>query len=328
MRYHKISNADFELSELALGCMSMTPMYGRPDREESIASVHRAVELGINHIDTSDAYAFGANEELLALALEGKREKMIVASKFGQVISRDGSRYINGKPDYVRSACEASLKRLKIDHIDLYYQHRVDPNVPIEDTIGAMAELKQAGKIGAIGLSEAAPKTIRAAHKVHPIAALQTEYSLWTRMVEDEHLALCRELGIAFIAYSPMGRGFLTGEIRSVDDLGAQSDWRVNHPRFAPENIERNLSLLHPIENMAKAKGCTMAQIAIAWVNGAGDDVFALAGSAKRTHLEENVKALDIELSPAERAELSSSVHADEASGERYPPGMIEAVNV
>jgi aryl-alcohol dehydrogenase-like predicted oxidoreductase len=308
--------------------MSMTPIYGKPDPDEAIATVHRALELGVNHIDSSDAYAGGTNEELLARAIAGKRDQVLLATKFGQVRHPDGSMEIAGSPDYVRSACEASLKRLDTDYIDLYYQHRVDTDVPIEDTIGAMAELKQQGKIRALGMSEAHPDTIRRALKVHDIAAVQIEYSLWTRFVEQEHLPLCHDNNIGFVAYSPIGRGFLSGSIRSADDLAPEADGRAGHPRFQADSIEKNVSLLKPIEDMAAAKGCTMAQLAIAWVNCAGDDIFPLPGSGKRAHLEENVKAAEIELSAAERAQLAELVIADDVEGERYPPAMMKIVNV
>jgi aryl-alcohol dehydrogenase-like predicted oxidoreductase len=276
--------------------MGMTPIYGTPDEGECIATLHRALDMGVDMIDTSDAYAFGKNEDLIGRAIAGHRDRVILATKFGNLRNPDGTTAVNGRPDYVRQACEASLKRLGTDVIDLYYVHRIDPTVPIEDTVGAMADLKAQGKIRHLGLSEAAPDTLRRAHATHPIAALQTEYSLWTRDVETELMDLCKELGTGFVAYSPLGRGFLTGAIDTPDAL-AENDRRRDHPRFSPENMAQNARLARKVRDLAEAEGCTAAQLALAWVLSRGDHIVPIPGTKRRTWLEQNMGALDLSLS-------------------------------
>jgi aryl-alcohol dehydrogenase-like predicted oxidoreductase len=296
MQMRSLGRSGLTVSALGLGCMGMSEFYGGREEEEAIATIRYAVDRGINFLDTADMYGVGRNEELVGRAIRGLRDRVVLATKFGNVREPDG-RYagVNGRPDYVRSACEASLRRLGVDVIDLYYQHRVDPNTPIEDTVGAMAELVRQGKVRYLGLSEAAPQTIRRAHKVHPIAALQTEYSLWTRDPEDEIFPTIRELGIGFVAYSPLGRGFLTGQIKRVEDLD-QDDWRRSSPRFQGENFQRNLDLVAKIEQIAGRKGCTPAQLALAWVLAQGDDIVPIPGTKRRKYLEENLGALDVRL--------------------------------
>ena len=292
-------------------------------KSKSIATIHRAIELGMTFLDTADIYGMGRNEELVGKAIKDRRDKVILATKFGNVRRPDGTFVgVNGKPDYVRSACEASLRRLQVDMIDLYYQHRVDPNTPIEDTVGAMAGLVEAGKVRFLGLSEAASDTIRRAQKVNPIAALQTEYSLWSRDPEGELLDTVRELGIGFVAYSPLGRGFLTGKITSLNDL-ADNDWRRSMPRFEQENFGRNLELVERIKALAARKGCSPAQLALAWVLAQGDDIVPIPGTKRRRYLEENIGALDVHLAPDELAEIDAILPAGAAAGSRYSaPGM------
>jgi aryl-alcohol dehydrogenase-like predicted oxidoreductase len=327
METRRLGAAPFEVSALALGCFSMTPIYGTPDPKEGIATIHRALELGINHFDTADVYADGANEELVGLALRSRRDKAIIATKFGQVKNADGTRRIDGSPEYVQAACEASLKRLGTDYIDLFYQHRVDPGVPADETAGAIKRLIEDGKIRAYGISEARASTVRAAHAIQPLAAVQLEYSLWTRFVEDQHLPQCRELGIGLVAYAPLGRGFLSGAVTNAETLKDPGDTRSRHPRFSPENIEHNLRVIQPLADMARHKGCTMAQLALAWVAGE-EGIFPLTGAGRRTHLEENAAALEIDLTPEERRTLSDRINPEAIKGERYPPEMMGALNV
>ena len=315
-----------EVSAIGLGCMSMTPIYGTPDPDEAIATIHRALELGVDMIDTSDAYGAGKNEELVGRALKGRRDKAILATKFGN-IQTPNSQGVNGRPEYVIEACEMSLKRLGLDMIDLYYIHRVDTDVPIEDTVGAMVKLQQQGKIRFLGISEAAPATLRRAHKAHPMACLQTEYSLWTRDAEDELLKTCEELGVGYVAYSPLGRGFLTGTIGGLGDLG-ENDRRRQHPRFQAENLNRNVNLLKAFNDLAAKEKCTPAQLAIAWVLSRKPYIVALPGTSHRKYLEQNVQAADLTLSPQTISALDKAFPRGVAAGARYPEPQLKRVGV
>jgi aryl-alcohol dehydrogenase-like predicted oxidoreductase len=328
MEKRQLGTSGLTVSAIGLGCMGMSDFYGPRDDAQSIDTLNRALELGVTFWDTSDAYGPHRNEELIGRAIRGRREKITIATKFGIVRTPDdpARREISGRPEYVRSACEASLKRLGTDVIDLYYQHRVDPNTPIEDTVGAMADLVKAGKVRYLGLSEAGAETIRRAHKVHPIAALQNEYSLWSRDPEDEILALLRELGIGLVAYSPLGRGFLTGQIKKFDDL-APDDFRRFSPRFQPENFDKNLELVARIQEIAKQKGCTPGQLALAWVLAQGKDIVPIPGTKRRKYLEENVGALDVKLSREDLKRIDEVAPKGAASGGRYPAALMGSLN-
>lgn len=318
MKTRMLGNDGLVVSELGLGCMGMSEFYGRTNEAEAIATIHRALELGVTLLDTADAYGPFTNELLVGRAIEGWRDQVVLATKFGNVRGPGGERLgIRGDPDYVRQACDASLERLGVDYIDLYYQHRVDRNTPIEETVGAMAELVAAGKVRHLGLSEASPATIRRAHAVHPISALQTEYSLWSRDPEDDVLPTVRELGISFVAYSPLGRGFLSGQIRAPEDL-AEDDFRRGNPRFQDENFARNLELVERVRAIADDKGVTASQLALAWVLSRGDDIVPIPGTKRRSYLEENVAAVEVELTPAEIDDIESVFPKGAIAGERY----------
>jgi aryl-alcohol dehydrogenase-like predicted oxidoreductase len=328
MEVRELGRSGLKVSALGLGCMGMSEFYGGTDDNESIATIHRSLELGITFLDTADIYGPFKNEELVGKAIKGKRDKIVLATKFGIVRdpARPQTRGVNGKRDYVRSACEASLKRLGVDHIDLYYQHRVDPTTPIEETVGALAQLVKEGKIRYIGLSEAAAPTLRRAVKVHPIAALQSEYSLWTRDPENEVLATARELGIGFVAYSPLGRGFLTGQLKRFDDLAAD-DFRRSSPRFQGENFQKNLDLVGRVQQLAKEKGCTSSQLALAWALAQGKDIVPIPGTKRRTYLEDNAGALNVKLTPDDLRRIDQVFPSGAAAGQRYTEQMMSLVN-
>src|SRR5881296_3180113 len=327
MKQRKLGRNGPMVSSMGLGCMGMSDFYGHRDDQESIATIHRALDLGVNLLDTADVYGPFTNEELVGRAIRGRRDQVFLATKFGIVRGADPNvRGVNGRPEYVRAACEASLRRLGVDVIDLYYQHRVDLDTPIEDTVGAMAQLVRAGKVRYLGLSEAGPKTIRRAHAAHPITALQTEYSLWSRDPEDEILPTCRELGIGFVAYSPLGRGFLTGQIRRFEDLAAD-DWRRNNPRFQGQNLQRNLDLVTRVEAIAREKGCTPSQLALAWLLAQGEDVVPIPGTKRRRYLEENARAVEIVLTAGDLQRIGEVAPKGATAGSRYPEGGMRSVN-
>jgi len=329
MRKVKLGSQGAIVSRMGLGCMGMSEFYGERNDAESAATILRALDLGINFLDTADTYGIGDNEELVGKTIRGRRDEVFLATKFANIRKKDDPTYwvISGKPEYVRSACDASLKRLGVDHIDLYYQHRVDPNIPIEDTVGAMAELVKAGKVKYLGLSEASPNTIRRAHKVHPITALQTEYSLWERHAEKEIIPTVRELGIGFVAYSPLGRGFLTGAITKLSDLGAKDSRSQRFPRFEGDNFDKNQALVERVRKIAERKHVTPGQLALAWVLAKGDDIVPIPGTKRRKYLEENAAAVDVDLNDGEIAELQAAVPPSEVAGERYAAANMQNID-
>ena len=327
MQQRTLGKSSLSVSAIGLGCMSMSNVYGKGDDAESIAVVHRALDLGVNFLDSSDMYGWGQNEELLGKALRGRRDRVVLATKFGNLRKPDGTAGVNGRPEYVPQACDASLKRLGVETIDLYYQHRVDPSVPIEETVGAMSRLVEKGKVRFLGLSEAAPTTIRRAHTVHPITALQSEFSLLYRVEAEETLPTLRELGIAFVAYSPLGRSLLTGCTKSAAEI-PQDDRRRDHPRFQEENLQKNLDLMKPLLDLAQQKGCTPGQLALAWLLARGRDIVPIPGTKRKECLEENVAAADVSLTPAEVAALQEAVPTGAAAGTRYPAPAMKSVYI
>jgi aryl-alcohol dehydrogenase-like predicted oxidoreductase len=327
MKQGRLGSSDLTVSRMGLGCMGMSEFYGAGDERESIRTIHRALDMGMNFLDTADVYGLGKNEELVGKAIRDRRKEAVLATKFGNVRGNDGSWLgVNGKPGYVRSCCDASLKRLGVSVIDLYYQHRVDPETPIEETVGAMADLVRQGKVRHLGLSEAAPATLRRAVKAHPIAALQTEYSLWTRDPEAEVIPACRELGVGFVAYSPLGRGIFAGRIRSANDL-AEGDYRRNSPRFMGDNLAHNLSLLARLEEIAMMKRCSPSQVALAWLLARGEDIFPIPGTKRVERLEENAGALEVVLGPEDLAAIDAAFPVGAAKGSRYPEPAMKAVH-
>lgn len=328
MKTRKLGKSGLEVSALGLGCMGMSEFYGRADENESIATIHRALAVGVTFLDTADMYGVGKNEELVGRAIRDRRDAVILATKFGNVRGPNGEFLgVNGRPEYIKQACEASLKRLGVTHIDLYYQHRVDPNTPIEDTVGAMAELVEQGKVRFLGLSEAAPGTIARAAAVHPITALQTEFSLWSRDAEGDVLGICRELGIGFVAYSPLGRGFLTGRFKKAEDI-PEGDWRRHHPRFDGENFKHNLHLAETVQELAAEIGCTPAQAALAWVLAQGEDIVPIPGTKHTRYLEENVGALQVTLTPEQLSRLDAAFPLGVTAGARYHEQGMRAIHL
>jgi len=327
MQTRQLGSNGLRVSALGLGCMGMTPIYATPDPDVAIATIRASVDMGITMIDTADMYAGGKNEELVGRALQGIRDQVVLASKFGNMRLPDGTRKVNGKPEYVFEACEKSLTRLGVEHIDLYYLHRMDPTVPIEETVGAMGQLIEQGKVGAIGLSEAGADTIRRAQATHPLAAIQTEYSLASRDVEAEILPICRELGIGFVAYAPLSRGLLSGKITSLDQLG-ESDRRRDMPRFQGDNLENNLAMVKAVGEIAADKGVSTAAIAIAWVLARGDDVVPIPGCSRRETLEDSLKALDVQLSDDDLSAIESALDADRIVGTRYPEKQMQRLGI